>query len=1060
MFRKRLYLLMVASIVALASVTGYAYLNFSGPQQAIALARSLVAQKRFAEAVTELNFAERGTTVQHDSKMREEVWQLRYHANAKLGNAAGALEDVENLLRSGHDGDETLLLERIRLVASVGEGDRALLLVTNFLEQHPGHCRALELAGEACQAIYEQPVADLGKRIDHDLGSGQLPRARDALSAYLYCPDGDELVPSSINTLATIYDSEPRLAALWQSLLLELRAQREAVQRALRYFQRSLEAGGEPVAAFRAFTAALDQSSRLDDVLIACEIYRRRFDNEFVDEAGATALWALLNQGLDAAAVATAARWLPPGAVQARIDHGMTGPALSDLQLARVCAAWRQRDKDALAAAVEDNFRLWRAGQGAPLPGHLGAGLISHMVQNYKEAEANLKVAIENGLWIKPRARPDLLPEVVPLLLEELRARNAPDADLQMWLANWATHRPLDLQPRFSLAWFQLERNNTAPALLTIANAEKIDPDFDPTFELHLEAMRRHLRNSEQDGAALVLHCKQNGNTKPRVNDQISFVLCAEAALAQKEWWIAADSARMAVDAFPRARRPRLIEIEAYRAAGRLPEAKRLADRLLQVAEPDEETMLLALRVYREAGEVTEPLLFSALRTCRPTVELQAELLRSALHSSPQRAATFVATVVDAEAPELRILAASALAHGGRAAECGPIFDGLQANADKLPPAQRIELAEALGAWLVATARQENDADHARTANRWLVQLHIDDAGAAPHLIAAATTLAETHPETALALVTRAVSIANAQTRNGTVYGLAGRLAMAIGSLRLAEDHWIAALAFEDGRALAEDFARLCLALGRNDRAEQVYRCVEKPRDAALAARHGELEIAAYLAAADRARDHADLLAHCTLAALGKPSLVDWQPGTEQLTRERLEVLTMLGSSGLGSLATTRAQALVDQDPKSWANQLLLARALASAGRPSDAAKVHNELFAHGISGPVFWREVAVLGARPGYTPDPALLKAVTEACAKGDCLDSTTTLAWGLEQLALGFEKAGDPTTAGAIRFTRWQKAPRMCKFTLADAETIAAKLPPREALPALGQVLEAIDP
>ena len=1058
MFRQRLYLVMVASIVALAAVAGYSWLNFSGPQQTIARARSFVAQKRFAEAVTELDYAAIGT-VQTDATMREEVWRLRHQAHSKLGNDAGALADVENLLRSGHDGDESLLLERIRLTASVGEGDRALLLATNFLERHPGNWRALELAGEACQAIYRQPVAELGKRIDHDLGSSQQARAREALSAYLHGPDGDELVPISIDTLGKIYDSEPRLAALWQPLLLELREQREAVQRALRYFQRSLEAGGEPVAAFRGFAVALEQSGRLDDLLIACEIYRRRFDNEFVNEVGAMVLWALLHERLDAAAVATAARWLPAGAMQKRIEHDTVGPAMPDLQLARVYAAWRRKDSEALGAALSDNVMLFRAGKNAVIAGHLGGGIHAHTTQNHKTAELNLKIAIENGLWTKPRGRPDLLPEVMPLVLDSVRAQNAPDAELQTWLTQWADHRPLDLQPRFSLAWFQLERHDTAAALLTIANAEKIDPDYDPTFELRLEAMRRHLRNSEQEGAALVQQCKQRGILSPRVNDQISYVLCAEAALAQKEWWIAADCARQAVDAFPRARRPRLIEIEAYRAAGRLVEAKRFADRLLQVVEPDEETLLLALRVYREAGEPAAPLLFPALRTCRPTAELQAELLRSALRSTPQRAAAFVATVFDAEAPELRILAASALARGGRAAECGAIFDGLAAQADELPPAQRNELAEALGAWLLATAKHENDADHARQCNRRLVQLHLDDAGAAPHLIDAATALAETHPETALALVTHAMSIANAQARSGAVYGLAGRLALATGSLRLAEDHWIAALAFEDGRFLAEDFARLSLALGRSDRAEQVYRCVEKPRDAALAARQGELELALYLAATDVMRDKADLLAHCTIAALGKPSLADWQAGTEQLTRERLEVLSILGADGLAALATTRAQALVEQDPASWANQMLLARALAAAGRGAEAARVHGELFARNVRGPLFWREVAVLGAKPGYTPDPALLKAVTDACTGGDVLDSTTTLAWGLEQLALGLEKSGDAVMAGVARFTRWQRAPRACKSSLADAETIAQKLPPRDALPVLGLVLENID-
>ena len=107
------------------------------------------------------------------------------------------------------------------------------------------------------------------------------------------------------------------------------------------------------------------------------------------------------------------------------------------------------------------------------------------------------------------------------------------------------------------------------------------------------------------------------------------------------------------------------------------------------------------------------------------------------------------------------------------------------AHAAELPPEQRNELAEALCAFLLAASKHENDVDHARTANRRLVQLHLDDAGAAPHLIDAATALAETHPETALALVTHAMSIANAQARNGAgaapASSAAGLLTPAIG---------------------------------------------------------------------------------------------------------------------------------------------------------------------------------------------------------------------------------------------------------------------------------------
>ena len=68
------------------------------------------------------------------------------------------------------------------------------------------------------------------------------------------------------------------------------------VQEGLSCFEQSLALGGEPVAAFRAVATAYEQSGRLDDLFVACEIQRRMFDHAYVGESGAWAAWARMSR--------------------------------------------------------------------------------------------------------------------------------------------------------------------------------------------------------------------------------------------------------------------------------------------------------------------------------------------------------------------------------------------------------------------------------------------------------------------------------------------------------------------------------------------------------------------------------------------------------------------------------------------------------------------------------------------------------------------------------------------------------------------------------------------
>lgn len=1057
MLRKSLQVLVGAVLLALVAIVAFATLGLNPPDQTLDDAERHVAHQDFARAIGLLNLVERD--VQADPARHERLLRLRAAAHARLRNTQPALDDVEQLLKIVTTGRDDLLLEQIRLLALGGDGEAARLAALRFLTDHPGHGRALELAGEACQLVYQRDLKELLARIDRDLPASDRPAAQALSWSYLYRPDGDPEVTAALAGLAALHARDPRLQTLWQASARDLQALRERVQQGLAFFRGSLEAEGEPVAAFRAFALSLDQARRVDDLLVACEIQRRRFTHKYVDEAGAAAAWALLREGQDPAVIATVDRWLPAGTVQDRIAAKELGAGTLDLLVARAFAAHRRQDRAALDRAWQDGAPLWQALKPAPFAASLSTAVVQLANQDWPNAESSLRWGTDLlRLQPVPIDRLDLLPPLAQAWLGLLRRRAAPEPELQAALGLWQGARPNALAPRLARAEVLLELGRQDAALAALEEARELAPEDEEVFGRYLAVLRARAETTGETGAALFASCLRLRTTAPQPTHPIGHLLCGEVALAQGQWTIARSCALQAIDAFPTARAPRLLDARISMAAGRYEEAARQTAQLLARMPPDAETLALAFAAHRAADADDREILAIALASSHsgPGGELQAALLRHAITAEPATAKTFVtAAVTAAEAPgELLALGARALALGGEATAAAELLDRVLVTPTPRPAALQAEATRALAAWLEAAADHTPNAELTPVLQRRLLALGAPTGPLRPWLDLAGE-LATTHPGAALALLLPALAAADPTTRTGADFTLAGELHARAGRWLQAEECWTAALGFADRSAAAEALTRLCLAQGRPDRGAQVYALVDTPADAALAMRFQQFERAAELVARQLLRDGADLLGHCAMALVGQAFLVDWKPAEGQLLQDRAELLSLVGQPALASFALPRLQALVAAEPQGVAHRLLLARVHADLGAGQRARALHQAIAAERQGQAVLYREIARAAAAPGYELTIALRDLVADATTSGQIAGSPLTLAFAMQELAKGFRDGGHPDLADQMLLTAWQQAPLARPLTADDLQLLAGTLPPVAAWTVLDQVL-----
>ena len=1060
MIQKSLQILIACALLTLAAIVGYSVLRLHGPEDTLREARERFAAGAYGEVIASLGLAERSASFAARPELLQQLWRLRYESHARLDNPRGALADLTHLLDAGQEDQEALLLEEIRLLATAGDGERARQRGRKFLEEYGDQGRALELTGEACQTIYQPMLRELQVRLERDLGRSRRAEARRALLAYLYRPDGDQEVARAASRLEEMFRTEARLVASWPEVRSQARALRKLVQEGLGYFQRSLDLGGEPVAAFRAVATAFEQSGRIEDLLMVCEIQRRVFDHAYVAESGARAAWACIESKLPRAAMAAVDRWLDVEEIPAAAAAGRLGRGAEQLALARGVATWIVGDKQ----EVWPTNKLARALRTQGLQAYDAtwmANVVRLTLTDQKDPE-RLERVVNQLMAVPlnqppPLDRPDLVAMMAPVLLDSMRARNAPEADILATLATWRSGRPESVEPHLRTADYLLTLGRTAAALAALDDAEELAPDDPRILPLRVAISRPHYETSSQSGPSLLNQCVQNRKGVPDVEDPVAFLLCAETALEQPGWRparIALNSARAAIGAFPRANLPRQLELRALLAMRRFDEASSTAELTVRAVVPEEETLRLAIEAKRSADASLRSLVRIALPRVGRSDALQVELLRIALEDAKATAFQLVTPAMTAAdtTPAVRLLAVRALVAARRLEEAR---EQLQATGPLQAPELRLALLEAFTEWLVASSEQLDDQALAAAAAQLRQRLELTEGPQAP-LLAAIPALAVTHPRTASELLERALPAAAPDERSGALFALAGELALDAGDPRRAESYWLAAVAFADGAAAAEPLARLLLLDGQARRAEKVYALVKQPTDPALAARLGRFAEAATVVAQQLQRDPADLLVHATLATFGQVSLVDWTAPTDpEVQQRRLELLSALREPRLSAAALPLAEIMLREDPSKQTHYLLLARASADAGLAPAAAALHAQLFQAGFQNPVLLREVAYAGANDGYVPAPALDRKLIDAATTGGIAGSQLTFAYAADRIVKGFQAGGFPDMAKATRLSQWVATPTLRACTDEDLALIATATPPAQACVVINQIL-----
>lgn len=1055
MLRKLFLILVAALLLGLLFTVGYAALRLGGPQEAVEEAEALHDRGEYARAIAVLELAERSASLRADRSKLQRLLRTRYESYQALGNASAALVDLEALLQTEPADAATMRADHVRLLAMTGQSERALALADDWRAVEPTDGRAHELAGEAAQTLYQEELRKVSATIARDAGRTDATRAQLELLSYLYRPDGDPLAAVALEALATMYRADSQRLAQWPTLQARLITLRGSIQAGLERFRLSLEADGEPVAAFRGLSLSLQQADRTDDVLLLCEAYRRKFKHRYVLEAGTSAVWTLLRNGQLVAAVATAERWLPESAIKSAAETQQFPSDLDAFLVGRTLAAYRIGDEPLLKRCARDAWELGKAGAAVPLAQAFAGGLAQKLNGQLESADNTLKWAMQQAIRRgTPVGQLDLMPVLVPVRLEVLQKRGASIEEITELFQSWVGSRPGELQPLLALADYQIAAGRGAAAMATCNRAQELAPFDEDLLARRVAAARLQFQGTDQDGPGLLAQCLRRGALVPEVADPVGYLLCAEAALAADDARVAPlaiTSARAAGDRFPWSRRPRLLEARAERAVGRPQVAMAILDKLLEAGDTAAETLAEALLTRNAVGAPLGDVAKKALAAAGP----QPAVLAAALACVPPsaRAAALptarIALALRDREPSLTPRCATIFAAAGELATADELLQACLKMPEPLPTGWLNDVATAV----ITRAQADTvtaDTELAARIERDLADFGLRSPAAAAPLLAAAPELAVAKPRTALAVLSAALAFAAPEQRTGAAYALAGDLALRAGSFRLAEQHWTAALAFADGAVAAEPLARLCLADGREERAKQVYALHQTPRDLGLALRFGQggqRSAAENLARERLAADRTDLLGNIAIGLLSLPSASDLKPGPQPLVDALTKCLSLLAVPELAPAAVADAGALAAALPNSATAKLLAANALVAVRRFDEAAAAHGKLFDAQVDDPLLLGEAARAARHEAYTMPPALAERLRVDVAKGRLPGCPAAAAFTLRMAMQLVEKAGNADLTQRLRTDMWVAQPVETGATVADAEALLARNQPLAA-------------
>ncbi len=1052
MIRSSLVVFLVAVVLGLALTVGYA-LTMPGPATAIQEAEQHLARGRAVEAVRVLDLAEGSPAVKADRDLRVRLLRARFAAQQAVGNPRRALADLEAVLPLLAEPDEALLLDQIALLATLERGDDALAAARTFVAAHPDHARGLELAGEAANVAYRESLRQVAAAVRRDLAGADENAGNRARLHFLYRPEGDPAVQAGLRRLAELYATRTNRQQAWLSVEPQLQALRPRIQEGLDWSRRSLEAGGQPVAAWRGLSFALQQADRTDDVVALGEIYLLRFQHLYAAEAAGTIAMAHVADGLPEAAVEVTRRFLPREDAIARVERGELDARVTDVLVAEAQALAQLRDGAGLLTLALKAADLQKAGLQVGAGVHWAGVHRALLTNNATEAEAHLVALGQiHGRLPPPLRGPDPLASVVALRLPLLAARAAPDSEVLALLDTWARApgRTDSLEPLLARARYQIARGQGSAALGTVGEALRRAPQDEAVLALLAQAAAACYQPSGQDGPGLLDQCRRRKVTVPDVPHPVCYLLAAEAALRAGIPPIARDCARRGIDKFSWSRWPRQLEARALLLLGEPAAAASTLEQTLALFPDDGTSLELLLQARERTGQSFGPLLFDVARTCDPDPYLAEALLRAALLGDDADAALALARGANRlpePTPSLRILQAWAFALGGDGAAAATAWPlALQATAGTPTPEQRRDLLAGGLERLILKAPLADDAALDEEARTILFGAGADGEAAHRALLRAAVRIAEHgRSRTALRLVTTALDLNDQEERRtGADFALAGRLALQVGQVALAEDHWTAAISFADGAAVAEDLARLALLAGRPDKAAAALPLAPILTDPALALRLLGPAAAEPAVAVTLAQDPTDLAGRLVQALVVPPAAAGaLADGLRELPADaRDELLTLLTSLRAPELAAPlreRAEALADAHLAAPGPGLLRARFRLLAGDAQGAAREHQRLWKMGCRDLALLGEVARSSATLAY-PLPADIHTAITAQATGGGDVPGVLRAYAVRAAASEVHRSGRPDLAQVMLGDLWLLDPRHSGARVADAMSLAA--------------------
>src|SRR5690606_21920560 len=120
-----------------------------------------------------------------------------------------------------------------------------------------------------------------------------------------------------------------------------------------------------------------------------------------------------------------------------------------------------------------------------------------------------------------PIGQQDLLPVLVPRLVEAMRAGATGDDQVLAVLTTWAADRPAEPAPLLLRAEYLRLADKAAAAAATLHEAERLEPRSERILRQQALVADRLYAAAGQDGASLFEQCQRRQTTRPDVPSPI-----------------------------------------------------------------------------------------------------------------------------------------------------------------------------------------------------------------------------------------------------------------------------------------------------------------------------------------------------------------------------------------------------------------------------------------------------------------------------------------------------------------------------------------------------------